>query len=1303
MQALTHPEHAESHATHLREGYFMGCLPAVVTSVNDPNKAGRIKARANLIDEFNDLPNATDGWIPVTTRYVLTDTPGGDIAPLQVGSQIILIPIMGKMDNWICIGAIHTSAEPPHASHDINNGTYGERTPEGITHVRSGDAAEVKTYPHGVVKGVSATGDVTTKTNDTTVTQSADGKVHIENKASSMSMSPTGTVGIVNAVGSSIALNDKGTINVASAHKSSMTFVDGKVEIAGPPKGGSKDIESYKKSLAKSMGGLNEMFASIGNIDLNNLNAESINATIGTVNDVISKGQAVMADYEAAKVKATALLDTIARNPAEAIKLVSPQVSDFLDKNLDKVIPTLKAGIISKVGGQEIFNRISGYLPEGTTASLDGIQAQLSAFKTSPELATQAIVNDIYGTAVKDYESLIGPNLQYSIETIVKIHSAIAPTWTTDPTGSTKLLTEQGALATTLANSGAILATASPAEIQTKLGQLHQAEPAYLAEAIAAAWRKYRIGAITKALPKTLAAKIGEEQIDLILAAPTPTEAVSRLVTIAQGKAIAATTAPNPTLDAGLGGIATAGATLDALDRDDREESLVSLVALSGNIAFPTVGALLDRAAAVDLDKPLVRDPIGQFQQAFAAVRDRLNLRFTKEDPLCRSTIRFIFQELDRYTQNRVRVFTAQAAKDPSWKIDIIALKFQTDALIEATGKYQVSYPAINLFWDDVQATLKEFLRAIDQVDKQIAARAIAAQLRAKLAARPDDYSSTAIAKSKIVPTDWQPPQSFDPLSLVDLRKDIVQLGINIAGIPDLSGGCDSSDAKVLARADLAIKEIIVNIDRAIGAKTLLPFDRLTGQLAAFEESTVKFKLTSKIRPDALDLFNSTLVDLTNAELELATARHLETIAKQTATNRRNGNPTAAPAIAYAIAIMEYRTMGQRLLVTLQDTSKTIDYAQSVSRIVSELNVVVRDWFLRNATANSAAELIDLPAIYDLKVTMRKFIADRASYATQFPQVNLVWDEILLTTDYLMFYPTSIGASGTNQIVRNSEVKLPGSYAKPIAPTQPPVSASDWLTAAIAIAKSVMQDLTNLYPPFKEYQAVAVQALDVLPSVFPAAKVTLTDGKIDMKSSNTGSKVSLGEDTAKLASGSGAAAVSLGKGTADIDTGTVGGALKLAAGSGKLTGGPLGGEVTASTGAATLSGPGGLCSIGAGAGGLSFSTPWGGFGFGSGGFGLSGDQPVNFAVQEADYDGGASALYLDARKGVGIHSTEQYSGRVSAEINVFDGRISLRCPGNNASRIEINENGVSIGGVNMSYFSNQFNYIFSRLYALENA
>lgn len=1278
----------------------MGCLPAVVTSVNDPNKAGRIKARASLIDDFNDLPNATDGWIPVTTSYVLTDTPGGKVSPLQVGSQIILIPILGMMDNWVCIGAIHTSAEPPHASHNLYDGTYGERTPEGITHVRSGDAAEVKSYPHGVIKGVTATGDVITKTNDTTVTQSADGRVLLENKSSSMNMSPTGTVGIVNATGNRIDLSDKGTIAVTSASKSSMVFVDTKVEIAGPPSG-NNPIEDYKKTLSKSIGGLSDMFSSLGNIDLKTLSVENITATIGTVNSAISKGQAVIADYEAAKSQAGQILDDLVKNPAAAIKAISPQVSQFLDNNLDKVLPIIRQAATANLGGSELLKQISDILPAGITTTAADLDRTLSQFRTNPDLAATATVNEIYQTQVADYESLIGANLQYSVGAVTAILDATAPTYSTAKVDAIALLTSTNALVTTLKD---VLVAYSQDEVTTKLDELAVSDRSYLDEAIAAAWRKYQINEITLALPEQLAATISEEAIDSILKAPDSVTAIATLAAAARTYGVSLSAAASPFLDLGIAKITQASAIIDALDLGDRDESLSQLVALGQGHEFSAVGRLLDRAAAVDLTKPLIRDSIGAFKLAIAGVRDRLNLRFTTEDPLCQSAIRFILADLDNYANNRVRVFTAQAAENPNWVIDFGALTFQTDALIEGTNKYQVSYPAIDLFWDDLLTVIDDFKVNQIEIDEQIADRAIAAQLKSKLNPGVDDYSADRIAKSKIIPADWTPPESFDRLSFVGLTADITQLRVNIAGIPTLTNGCDSSDLAVLTIADLALSQLLDRIEEAqVGQRPLL-FSTARSSYDRAEGETLKYQLTSKIRSDVLELYLNTLDNLFIAERNEARNRHLKTLAKQTATQRRDGRPVEGNAIAYAVALMEYRTLGQRVLANTADTSKDIAYATSVSMILSQFDLIVNDWFRRNSTANSAAELIDLPSLYDLKATVTDFITiNTAIYAPTFPQINLLWDEMLLTTDYLMFYPTSPAATGNNQTIRlANEVRLPGSYQSPTKNVAPPVSESDWLHATISIAKSVMQDITNLYPPFKEYQAIAVKALDVLPTIFPSAKMILTDGKVDIKASNTGSQVSLGESDAQLASGGGAAAVKLGGGTADITTGLTGATLNLAAGLGKLTGGPLGGTVLATAATAMLTGPGGFCSIGAGAGGLSFSTPWGGFGFGSGGFGLTGDRPVNFAVQEADANGGTAALYLDATKGAGIHSTEEYTGAVNAEINVFNGVISISCQSNPFAQIQLDANGVTIGGVNMSYFSEQFGYIFNRLYALES-
>ena len=1303
MQSITHPEQVESHATHLREGYFMGCLPGVVTNVNDPNKAGRIKVKADLIDPLNDLPNAVDGWIPVTTRYVLTDSPGGDLAPLQVGSQVILLPIMGRMDNWICIGAIHSSAEPPHPSHSLEDGSHGEHTASGVTHVRTGDAAEVKSYPHGVVKGVSSTGDIVNKTSNTAATQTADGKVLLENPHSSMGMGATGTVDIQNRSGSRMSLDDKGTIAVDSGHKSSMRFSEGKVEVVGTPnKSMFSTVDAYKTDIAKAMGGLGEMFSSISSIDLQNLNSENINGIIGSANDLIAKGQAVAADYESARGKVETILTAIEQNPLEAIKLVSPQVSDFIDNNLHKVLPLIRQAIKAGVGGAGVLQAISAYLPPEINLTEGMIQARINSFKTNPKLGAKAILEDIYSTAATDYEILFGSDIEYSVDQILSVTAEVPPTWAISPQRSADLLSSESALFTTLAGPKGRFSvppnSSSPSEIMEKLVLLYKTDPVFLEQAVAAAWRKRKIAKIRGSLTRALSKKLSEDKIELIADAETPIEAISRLAVASQSANLKDHQKPSPALDGVVASIQDAQAVFNRLDRDDRKGGVASLVGLSGNPAYPGVTKLLKEVGAAKGAAPITRDIIGDFTLAITGVRNRLSEEFTQEDELCKSTIRFVLAELDKYTKARIATWEKRQLDTPNWVLDSIALTFWTDQLVADTTKYAVSYPSLNLFWDDLRSTVQLFIKQQKEVDRKIALQAIAAQLAADSTSTLNKYYEKATA-----PVNWVAPESFALAALPQLYTDVEALGAKIAAIPHQVTGCDASDATVIASAAKAIKEILHKVN--IFSRDLempMRFSILLDKYDSFEKDTARLALTATVRDLTLATFKTGLTDLFAQERVQALERRSIALTEEKLKTRRGSKPTEPGQIAYATVTSEYRQLQQKVLAEFNEETTSTEYAQQLQTLFSELNLVLQNWFSRNAQTISASELIDLPGLANLVVVINEFIQARASYQIQSPQINLIWIRIRESLDYLLFYPEPENLTkGTNSTDRKAGLKLPGTYGQPTPATPVIATQANWLLGAIEIAKSVMRDIVNVFPAFKEYQATALQVLDTLPSILPASTIVMTDSKIEVKASKTGSKVTLGEGTAKLESGGGAAGINLGKGTASMTTGR-GAALNLGANLGKLTGGLLGGEVTASTGGANISGPGGLSSIGAGAGGLSFSTPWGGFGFGSDGFGMTGDQPVNFAIKEADYDGGVSALYLDPRRGVGIHSTEIFTNFVSAQINVFDGRITINCPRNPLAAIIIDEAGVTIGGVNMAYFTSQFGYIFQRLYALEN-
>lgn len=65
LEKLARPEFIEGRSSELMEGKLMGGIPAEITSLDDPEKIGRIQVRCPLIDENVNLPNGEDGWVNV--------------------------------------------------------------------------------------------------------------------------------------------------------------------------------------------------------------------------------------------------------------------------------------------------------------------------------------------------------------------------------------------------------------------------------------------------------------------------------------------------------------------------------------------------------------------------------------------------------------------------------------------------------------------------------------------------------------------------------------------------------------------------------------------------------------------------------------------------------------------------------------------------------------------------------------------------------------------------------------------------------------------------------------------------------------------------------------------------------------------------------------------------------------------------------------------------------------------------------------------------------------------------------------
>ena len=60
LEKLSRPEFIEGRSSELMEGKIMGGIPAEITSLDDPEKIGRIQVCCSLIDDTKNLPNGDD-------------------------------------------------------------------------------------------------------------------------------------------------------------------------------------------------------------------------------------------------------------------------------------------------------------------------------------------------------------------------------------------------------------------------------------------------------------------------------------------------------------------------------------------------------------------------------------------------------------------------------------------------------------------------------------------------------------------------------------------------------------------------------------------------------------------------------------------------------------------------------------------------------------------------------------------------------------------------------------------------------------------------------------------------------------------------------------------------------------------------------------------------------------------------------------------------------------------------------------------------------------------------------------------
>jgi hypothetical protein len=435
LEKLARPDFVEGRFTDLNEGRVPGGLPAEITSLDDPEKIGRIQVCCPLIDANANLPNGDDGWVHVIELFTNNATPGGDHRLLHVGSQVILLPILGFPNQMVLLGCIPNRVDRPSPEVNRTEGLYGHQTQNGVYKIRNDkEQSEINAFPHGVAQHISGTGDITQQTKEGARQQlKSDGTVRNENPKSSTTLSPDGTVETRNAAAGTSVLNKDGNWEIKSKNQASLKLNDGDAVMEGPKSQLGSLVSDLKKQLAGPLGQgealvrqINGIKDSLGQMNLDKV-LQDLPRAITSVQDIIQSFPTT--------------LDTLKKISAFPVSELGdsllPQAKQLLDSGLGEIIPILhetlaKPGSIEEKAEAVLSKlklKVWDKLPSKTELSqiLTGLDGQ-------PDIQAQAITSLVVPGGFEATKNVFGLGLG---STLAKLDTHFNPTPTSQPLNST--------------------------------------------------------------------------------------------------------------------------------------------------------------------------------------------------------------------------------------------------------------------------------------------------------------------------------------------------------------------------------------------------------------------------------------------------------------------------------------------------------------------------------------------------------------------------------------------------------------------------------------------------------------------------------------------------------------------------------------------------------------------------------------------------------------------------------------------------------------------------------------------------
>lgn len=429
---LVAPERPEGRASHLEQGFVIGWVPGEITSLDDPEKIGRVKVRCDLIHQDTDLPNANDGWVWVLEEFVANATPGGTHRLLKIGAQVALLPMLGDPRQMILLGCIPSRIDQPHPELDRSKEIHGVATPGQVFDMKNdADASRIQAYPNGVLQTISATGDITNQTAEHARTQlSADGTARIENDKSFTMMTPDGAVKQKSKDGAETTLTADGKVEVKSATESKLTLDGKQSKMEGPLSDLSQTVNKVKSLLAGNLGTGQQIIKELNAYAAGIVPTGTIDRFLIDVDSGLTRLQKGLGENYGAGMDALKQLKGF--SPKELGEAIAPQIEKMVESGIAKAVPQLQeiigaAGTVTEIleGAQKLFPE----LKRGTAE----LETLLKGLAHDPAMQLQAILANVAEDGFSAIANVAGLDLHLHLDKLLATIDKSVPEPTAPP------------------------------------------------------------------------------------------------------------------------------------------------------------------------------------------------------------------------------------------------------------------------------------------------------------------------------------------------------------------------------------------------------------------------------------------------------------------------------------------------------------------------------------------------------------------------------------------------------------------------------------------------------------------------------------------------------------------------------------------------------------------------------------------------------------------------------------------------------------------------------------------------------